>query len=81
MANDGPDTGGSQFFIVVHDPTGGEQAGLEPEFSIFGRVAESSYETLEKIARMPVKGGDDLYTAVQPVSPVVIESVEIRTSS
>jgi len=81
MANDGPGTGGSQFFIVVHDPEErAEPAGLEPEYSIFGRVSETSYETLQKIATMPVKGGDDLYTAVQPRTPVVVESVAIRTS-
>ncbi len=81
MANDGPGTGGSQFFIVVHDPEDrSEQAGIEPEYSIFGRVSEASFETLQDIATMPVKGGDDLYTAVQPVSPVIIESIEIRTA-
>ncbi len=81
MANDGLGTTGSQFFIVVHDAAEKtEPAGLEPEYSIFGTVAESSYETLDKIARMPVNGGDDLYTAVQPRRPVVIESIEITTS-
>ncbi|MBW3594572.1 MAG: peptidylprolyl isomerase [Actinobacteria bacterium] len=81
MANDGPGTSGSQFFIVVHDPVEKrEPAGLEPEYSIFGRVSEESYETLDKIARMPVMGGDDVHTAVQPRSPVVIESVEITTT-
>lgn len=81
MANDGLGTSGSQFFIVVHDPEEKtEPAGLEPEYSIFGRVSESSFETLDKIARMPVKGGDDLPTAVQPRRPVVIESIEIRSS-
>ena len=80
MANDGPGTGGSQFFIVVHDPEGREHAGIEPEYSIFGRVSEPSYETLDKIARMPVRGGTDVFTSVQPRAPVVIESVEIRTA-
>lgn len=81
MANDGPGTGGSQFFIVVHDPERKtEPAGLEPEYSIFGRVAESSYETLEKIAAMPIEGGTDVPAAVQPRSPVIIESIEISSS-
>lgn len=82
MANDGPGTGGSQFFIVVHDPEAmREQAGIEPEYSIFGRVSEDSFETIDMIAAMPIKGGDDLPKAVQPRSPVVIESVEITRSS
>lgn len=80
MANDGPGTGGSQFFIVVHDQENGAPAGIEPEYSIFGRVSERSYETLVKIAAMPVKGGADVLTAVQPRTPVVIESVEIRAA-
>lgn len=80
MANDGPDTGGSQFFIVVHDPENKEHAGIEPEYSIFGRVSEASYETLDKIAAMPVEGGSDVFTSVQPRAPVVIETIEIRAS-
>lgn len=81
MANDGLGTSGSQFFIVVHDPEERtEQAGIEPEYSIFGRVSETSFETVDKIARMPVRGGEDLPRAVQPRRPVVIESVEIRDS-
>lgn len=80
MANNGPDTGGSQFFIVVHDQESKkDDAGIQPEYSIFGRVLESSYEILDKIARMPVRGGDDINTAVSPTKPVVIESIEIRT--
>jgi len=82
MANDGPGTGGSQFFIVVHDPTGKtEPAGIEPEYSIFGKVAEASYETLHKIAAMPIEGGVEVPSAVRPRSPVVIESVEIVAAS
>ena len=80
MATNGPGTGGSQFFVVVHDQeTKKDDAGLQSDYAIFGRVLESSYETLDKIARMPVKGGDDIYAAVSPTSPVVIESIEIRT--
>ena len=81
MANDGPGTGGSQFFIVVHDPEEmEEQAGIEPEYSIFGRVSPDSYETLDKIARMPVRASEELPIPIYPRSPVVIESVEITNS-
>jgi cyclophilin family peptidyl-prolyl cis-trans isomerase len=79
MANRGPATGGSQFFIVVHDPVNrSEPAGIETLYSIFGRVTESSYDVLDKIAQMPVKGGGDAFTASRPQVPIYIESVEIR---
>jgi len=81
MANNGPGTGGSQFFIVVHDPAEKtEPAGIEPEYSIFGQVSEASYGTLEKIAAMPIEGGDVVPDAVRPRTPVVIESIDIVTS-
>lgn len=82
MANEGPGTGGSQFFIVVHDPVHAkERAGIDPRYSIFGRVQKHSYSTLDKIASMPVKGGVDVSTVWQPRAPVVIDSVRVRASS
>jgi cyclophilin family peptidyl-prolyl cis-trans isomerase len=78
MTNEGPGTGGSQFFIVVHDPEGKkEHSGINSVYSIFGSVAESSFDTLDKIAGMPVRGRDAM-NASRPVVPVYIESVEIR---
>jgi peptidyl-prolyl cis-trans isomerase B (cyclophilin B) len=83
MANAGPDTGGSQFFFVVHDPKAAragarpEPAGLEPLYTIFGRAASSSFGVLDKIARQPIKGGSDQVTASQPIVPVYIETIEI----
>jgi cyclophilin family peptidyl-prolyl cis-trans isomerase len=79
MANAGlPDTGGSQFFIVVHDPkTKKEPAGLDPFYTIFGHTTEASDETLQKIATRPVKGGDDPATIDEPKVPVFIEKLRI----
>jgi cyclophilin family peptidyl-prolyl cis-trans isomerase len=37
MANSGPNTNGSQFFIVV---PGGGAAGLQPSYSVFGQVTQ-----------------------------------------
>jgi cyclophilin family peptidyl-prolyl cis-trans isomerase len=44
MANSGPNTNGSQFFIVV--PGGG--SGLQPSYSVFGQVT-SGIDVVEKI--------------------------------
>src|SRR3990172_1808564 len=51
MANAGPDTNGSQFFIVLAD------AGLPPAYSVFGRVT-GGVETGDTIAAMPHGGGE-----------------------
>ncbi len=77
MANSGqPNSGGSQFFIIVHEPKG-KPAGLQPLYTIFGQVARSSHGTLDEISALEVQGGNDPATAARPVVPVYIESVEI----
>jgi cyclophilin family peptidyl-prolyl cis-trans isomerase len=80
MANSGPNTGGSQFFVVVHDRDNSEPAGLDASYTIFGQVAESSFDVIDAISRQPVKGGDDPVTAEQPRVPIYIESIEIIES-
>ena len=75
MANEGrPDTGGSQFFIVVHE---NRPAGYQTVYSIFGVVEKSSYDTLQEIATQDVKLGTDPIEAVEPRVPIYIESIEI----
>ncbi|CAN5677361.1 peptidylprolyl isomerase [soil metagenome] len=81
LANHGPDTGSSQFFVVVHKGDDGDTripAGLSPIYTIFGKVKESSYATLETIAsRATHEGAADPVKAVEPVNPVYIESLTI----
>jgi|RhiMethySRZTD1v2_1073278.scaffolds.fasta_scaffold528712_2 cyclophilin family peptidyl-prolyl cis-trans isomerase len=60
MANAGRDTNGSQFFIVL------DEAGLPPDYSVFGRVT-SGMEVADEIAAGPSTGGQS-GQALQPVA-------------
>ncbi len=68
MANAGPGTNGSQFFITV-----GPTPHLNNRHTIFGQVAdEASVKVVDAIANTPTGAGD------RPVQDVVIERVEIE---
>jgi peptidyl-prolyl cis-trans isomerase A (cyclophilin A) len=67
MANAGPGTNGSQFFITV-----GPTPHLNRRHTIFGEVADqSSREVVDTIAKVRTGRAD------RPVDPVVINSVDI----
>src|SRR5712691_11363855 len=72
MANSGPHTNGSQFFIV--HGSGGRK--LDKKYTIFGRLT-AGMEVLEKIANTPVQASRSS-EASQPVEPPRIESVSIE---
>jgi cyclophilin family peptidyl-prolyl cis-trans isomerase len=76
MANSGPNTNGSQFFVI----TGDKGAALDPNYSLFGQ-AEPGQDAI--IAALDAKANPDPATnGVYPVgtSPVTIESVTIVES-
>ncbi|HET6151657.1 MAG TPA: peptidylprolyl isomerase [Marmoricola sp.] len=67
MANAGPGTNGSQFFVTT-----GAATWLNNKHTIFGEVADQeSRDVVDAIGTTAVGAGD------RPVEPVVIESVEI----
>jgi peptidyl-prolyl cis-trans isomerase A (cyclophilin A) len=67
MANAGPNTNGSQFFIT-------EKATpwLNGHYNIFGQCDEASVELVKKIARVPRGPGD------KPLTPVRIQKIVIE---
>lgn len=70
MANAGPNTNGSQFFIMHRDYP------LPPAYVIFGKVTKG-LEVVDAIAELPTKMGMDGGMS-QPLTPVVIKTVTIR---
>lgn len=73
MANAGPDTGGSQFFIV-HGTTVDQT--LSKDYVIFGKVDEQGMETVDAIAETPVEMGPSGEEST-PTEDVVIESAKL----
>ncbi|HEX5167080.1 MAG TPA: peptidylprolyl isomerase [Thermomicrobiales bacterium] len=71
MANAGPDTNGSQFFICHADLTN----SLQKNYSIFGTVTDG-IDVVDAIASVPV-GPSRSGEMSSPKEPVSIESVEI----
>jgi len=69
MANAGPNTNGSQFF-VISGPSG---AGLPPQYSLFGKVVGGE-ELIAQMQSVPTSAGD------RPVEDLVIESITIAES-
>jgi cyclophilin family peptidyl-prolyl cis-trans isomerase len=65
MANSGPDTGGSQFFITLE-----ATPWLDRKHAIFGKVT-SGMDVVQAIGKAPTARGD------RPVKDVVMESVRI----
>ncbi len=66
MANAGPDTNGSQFFII----SGPDGAALPPQYSLFGAVVKGG-DVVEAIDSVGTRSGN-------PGERVVIESVTIE---
>ncbi len=69
MANAGPHTNGSQFFIV----SGPSGVGLPPQYSLFGQVVKG-LDIVDNMQRVATGGGD------KPKTDVVINGVTITVA-
>ncbi len=80
MANGGPNTGGSQFFIITGDR--GHNLDANPNYTIFGRVTDG-LDVAKRIQQLPIQdpnaaASGDL-SGQQPAQAVYIEKVTIHT--
>src|ERR1700690_3331222 len=72
-ANSGPDTNGSQFFIMEVALTGRHADALNGHYTIFGQCDDATVELVKKIARMDSDPSDN-----RPFKPVKITHIEIK---
>jgi cyclophilin family peptidyl-prolyl cis-trans isomerase len=74
MANAGPNTNGSQFFIL----TGQNGTALPKNYTLFGKVIEGM-DVVNTIANTPVKVSPSGEKS-SPIDPVIFESVTVEES-
>ncbi len=75
MANSGPNTNGSQFFICLDNLTA--KGALPKQYNLFGKVAEG-LDVIDKILAVPRTAGSDGAQS-KPTEKVFMESVTIQT--
>jgi peptidyl-prolyl cis-trans isomerase B (cyclophilin B) len=66
MANAGPNTNGSQFFIVLADST------LQPQYTVLGHVDDASMTVVDSIV---AKDGDP--NSQTPLHPIEVQSITV----
>jgi cyclophilin family peptidyl-prolyl cis-trans isomerase len=73
MANSGPNTNGSQFFITSGNIPESNMDSLTGNYTIFGKVTKG-FAVVDSIERVETDSRD------MPINPVVIESIQIIES-
>jgi len=74
MANSGPNSNGSQFFVI----TGPQGVGLAPNYTLFGQVTDGLDTT---VVALDAAGNDDPSSnGVPPLQEIKIESIRISES-
>ncbi|MBI3213750.1 MAG: peptidylprolyl isomerase [Mycobacterium sp.] len=68
MANAGPGTNGSQFFLVYKD------SQLPPQYTVFGTIDQTGLATLDKIAAAGVQGGG---SDGKPAQEVTVKTIAL----
>ena len=77
MANSGPNTGGSQFFLVTGEA--GHNLDANPAYTIFGMVVKG-LDVAKRIQELPIQDPSAGIPGQQPKQSVYIEKVTIRES-
>ncbi len=79
MANSGPNSGGSQFFINLQDntPLDWDKEPSQSKHPVFGKVV-SGMDIVDKIAEVETDGPAQLGGHDRPLEDVVIEKIEIK---
>ena len=70
MANSGPDSAGSQFFLVLDD------VGLSPSFTVFGSVI-GGLDVLDLIAAVPMGPNSGDSVPSRPLETIYLERVDL----
>ena len=73
MANSGPNTNGSQFFLVA------DESQLPNDYTIFGTISEDGLETLDGIIEENADANQENGGDGEPTDEVKIETASVDT--
>jgi len=76
MANNGPDTNSSQFFIIISPVDDSRLEGLNGKFTVIGKVV-SGGDVLDTISQIPVVNVET--NSPTPTEDIIINNVEVYT--
>jgi cyclophilin family peptidyl-prolyl cis-trans isomerase len=77
MANGGPNTGGSQFFLITGP--NGKNLDANPAYTIFGKVVEG-LDVAQQIQQLPIQDASTGMAGQRPTDAIYFDSVTIEKS-